>query len=88
MKIKIIFATLAILLHGCGTEPEPISESQSKSETKSESTDKKKQLQMDVLEPALKTLNKAKGMEQQLQDAEAERKKKMDEQEKADNGTE
>ncbi len=84
MKIKIIFATLAILLHGCGTEPEPISESQSKSE----STDKKKQLQMDVLDPALETLNKAKGMEQQLQDAEAERKKKMDEQEKADNGTE
>ncbi|PCJ45674.1 MAG: hypothetical protein COA74_15280 [Gammaproteobacteria bacterium] len=40
-----------------------------------------------ILDPAVKALNKAKSVEQTLLDAEAERKKKMQEQETGDDDT-
>ena len=74
MKITnyILIIVSIILLHGCGSEPEP------------EAKDKKKEPPTVILDPAIKTLNKAKTLEQKLLDAEAERKKKMDEQEAED----
>jgi len=63
--------TFSLLLSGCSSDKEP--------EQKAKSEDVKKATK--ILEPQMKTLNKAKDMEKFLQDAEATRKKKMDEQE-------
>ena len=80
MKLSIITSLLlTFLLVSCGPDEEP--------ETKSEPETKKTQQEHIILDPAMKTLNKAKSVEQTLLDAEAERKKKMDEQEAGDDET-
>jgi len=68
-SIILIFSLLVV---GCSAEKEE------NTEVKSETEEKQ---QTEILAPHLKTLNQAKDMEKTLQDAEAERKKKMDEQE-------
>lgn len=80
MKISnIVIIAFSLLLTGCSAEKEAETKVKTEAEqnTKSEAETK----QVKVLSPHLKVLNQAKDMEKSLQDAEAARKKKMDEQE-------
>ena len=82
MKISnSIIIVFSILLTGCSPEKEAETEVKTEAEQNTKSEAKKKQTK--ILAPHLKTLNQAKDMEKSLQDAEAARKKKMDEQEEA-----
>lgn len=81
MKISnFIILIISLLLVGCGAEKEENTEVKSIAESKAEPETKEKQ-QTEILAPHLKALNQAKAMEKTLQDAEAARKKTMDEQE-------
>ena len=77
LKTNITIGILTIILSGCSSEPEPDHELK----PDSESAKNKKQVETVIADPAIKTLNKAKNLEQQMKDAEAARKKKMEEQE-------
>ncbi len=81
MKISnSIFLIISLLLIGCGSDEKEKAKVISEAESKAESETKKNQ-QTKILEPHLKTLNQAKNMEKTLKNAEAARKKKMDQQE-------
>ncbi len=76
MKISnSIILVINLLLIGCGSDKD------NNTQVEAESDAKEKQ-QTKILDPHLKTLNEAKAMEKNLQDAEAARKKRMEEQEK------
>ena len=79
----LFIAVFALLLTGCGSDPEPAPESKSDAQPKTEAVEVKEDVQTEVLQPAMETLDKAKAVEQQLIDAEAELKTKIDEQEDA-----
>ncbi len=79
---KLVIVTITvILLSGCGSEPEIAKDAESESSIETSEAKKKQSV---ILEPHLRTLNKAKGMEQKLKDAVSDRKIEMDEQEKID----
>ena len=78
--LTILITTLCLVSCGPDKEPEKkaAQEKQETAETKQENI---------ILDPAMKALNKAKSVEQTLLDAEAKRKKEMDEQENSDKET-
>ena len=84
---RLILALFVVYLFGCtsDSEPEPEKDAKPEADVESKKDPKSADKQSEILEPAMKTLNNAKSMEQQLKDAEAERKKKMDEQEEDPN---
>jgi len=83
MKQLSVFITLIVSLSlvSCGPDEEP--EKKTTEEKPNLETKAKKQENV-ILYPALRALNKAKSVEQTLLDAEAARKKKIQEQETSD----
>ncbi len=81
MKIfNSIILVFSFLLIGCGSNKDENTMVKSETERKAESEASEKQ-QTKILKPHMKTLNDAKSIEKKLQDAEAARKKKMEDQE-------
>ncbi|MFT5520118.1 MAG: hypothetical protein ACI9IA_000706 [Enterobacterales bacterium] len=77
-KLSILTILISSLcLVSCGPDKEP---EKKVVQEKQETTDNKQENV--ILDPAMKALNKAKSVEQTILDAEARRKKEIDEQEK------